>query len=116
MKKLLLIAALLFASYGAFADEFDDFVAGMRKDLRAEGVKVRSNKSTRTVFLDIKFPIESSQITPEVLAEMKRILIKPIKDDPRAVAELKDLRVTLVYNIISTDGRVFKIRVRSSEL
>ena len=31
MKKLLLIVALLFASYGAFADEFDDIVAAMRQ-------------------------------------------------------------------------------------
>ena len=116
MKKLFLIAALMFASFGAFADDFDEFVAEARKSLASEGVKVRSDKAERTVFFDINFPIESSQVTPEVLAEMKQILIKPVKSDPQAVAELQALKVTLVYNIISTDGKVFKITVRSSDL
>ena len=37
MKKLLLIAALLFASCGVFADEFDDFVKTIQQKVGTGG-------------------------------------------------------------------------------
>ena len=109
MKKLLLIAALLFASYGAFADDFDLFVAGMRES----GVgMVRTDKSHRIVFLDVKADFES--LSDQELAEIKSMILKGMPAENAAI--IRELNVTIVFNYISKNGKIYSVVITSSDL
>ena len=117
MKKLLLIVALLFASYGAFADEFDDIVAAMRQTSHQTGWKVRSNRATRTITFDIKLPPDVQSASPKDLADFKEAFVPEFRKSagPRGVALIKRNRVTMVFRLILTNGRIYRVVVRPHE-
>ena len=118
MKKLLLVAALLFASFGAFADEFDDIVAGVKKDCTAQGWQVRSDKAKRIIFFEIKVPAASEGVTQAQFDEMKPMLVKSFKGGAKAegAAALKKLNITLQFNFVTTDGKVFRTVISPADL
>lgn len=115
MKKLILIAALLFASYGAFADEFDDFVGEMRERAENKGNSVRVDKARRIIFMDYKLAGRKS-FTEAELAGVREFVMKGLRGDKRFAALIKKYGVTVLYNYISTDQNVFTIVVTPNDL
>ena len=122
MKKILLSAALLFASYGAFADDYDDFVHELRnklgevtKNLGGPKAAVRADKPHRIVFIDFWMPDDLRRTTPEEDAEIRRTMIEQFKNDDSADA-IRELNVTLVYNYISKKGRIVSVVISSADL
>ena len=123
MKKLLLIAALLFASYGAFAEEmindFDALVVVLKTQLEKQGVEVRSDRATNTIFFDSKVPKPSNGVTQEQLDAMKPVMIRGMKDrdkDGKTVQLFKRLKIKLVYNFVTTDGVKYQLVISHEEL
>ena len=118
MKKLLLIAILTFASFGVFADEFDDFVVSMRENAAQQGWTVRSDKKNRTVFFDVKLPKSEEVITQEMFDALKPELVKNFKKStgPVGIDFLKTRGITLVFVFISTDTKQFKVTISPRDL
>ena len=111
MKKLLLIAALLFASFGAFADDFDTFVEAMKTE---NSVVIRADKPHRIIFIDTKLSDDIVSLSDEEIAEIKKELFKAAKgDDPSVV---KDLNVTIISNFITKDGKIYSVVISSGDL
>lgn len=110
MKKFLLAAALLFAFHAVFADDFDDFVKGMKED---GGLTVRADKPHRMIFLDTRFETAAS-LTEEQIAEIKSELLKALAGDTAAV--IKALNVTIVVNYIMKDGSIHSVVIASGDL
>ena len=118
MKKLLLIAALLFASYGVFADEFDDVVKTLQSNSGAIGCKVRSNKSKRIIYIDFKLPAEVTSASSEELAEFKKEFIKSFRSSSqgKAVVVMKRINASFCINLILTNGKVYRVRIAPDEM
>ena len=118
MKKLLLTAVLAFAACGAFADDFDDFVAVMQRNSANQGWVVRSDKAKRLVFFDIRIPAAGRDVTQEQFDTMKPDFVKNFKDSTGAkgIAALKEFKVTLVFNFIATDGKRFRMTIAPADL
>ena len=120
MKKLLLAAALLFASYGAFADQFDDLVTMLRRNGEKQGWVVRSNKVGRTIFIDIKLPQtgEGVTLTQAQFDELKPMFVemfrKSVKEEN--VPAFKSWNITIQWNFVTTDGKVFKLAIAPRDL
>ena len=117
MKKLLLIAALLFASYGVFADEFDEFVQGAKGGVKniPNVIAVRADKAHRILFFDFRLPDHVKDVSDEQHAEMKRAMIRYFKNSSFAEG-FKELEVTVVYNYITADGKIYSVVISSSDL
>ena len=121
MKKLLLIAALLFASYGVFADEFDDFVKTIQQKVGTGGT-IRAAKKARIIFIDLKIPGKISELSPEKRAQFFQQL--PLFEQQfltslRGTADakwLKENNVVIVYNLVSLDPQVFSVVITPVEL
>ena len=111
MKKLFLIAALMFAAVGAFADDFDDFVRGATSK-KIEGVTVCPDKAHRIVFFNCKLSVPGSSVTAEQIAEARNAIIRSLKNPDIP----PDFDITLIYNFISTDGEVFPIVINIADL
>ena len=112
MKKLMLIAALLFASYGVFADEFDDFVAGARNG----GVgDVRAVKEYKLVFFDYKLP-GNTNVSEEKLAEAKKFLLAELKKNPQFAPFIRNSGITIIYNYINEERKVFSIVITPGDM
>ena len=118
MKKLLLIAVFTFASFGVFADEFDDFVTGMKQSSAQQGWEVRSDKKKRTVFFDVKLPQDSEGVTQEMFDALKPELVKNFKKSTGAVGIdfLKTRGITLVFVFTTTDNKQFKVTISPRDL
>lgn len=118
MKKLLLIAALMFASFGVFADEFDDFVADMKEKSAQQGWAVRSDKKNHTVFFDVKLPQSGEGVTQEMFDAVKPDLVKSFKKSTGAggIDFLKTRGITLVFVFTSTDNKQFKVTISPRDL
>lgn len=119
MKKLLFTAALLFASFGVFADEFDDFVGKMRKGADQNGVRLRADRDRRTIFFDFELPAENAGLTQARLDAMKPDMIADMKKkdrDGKFVSTVKNLRLTFVYNFTADDGRKLRLAISWREL
>lgn len=118
MKKLLLIAALLFASYGAFADEFDDLVTVLRNNGAKQGWTVRSVKEKRIIFIDMKLPNASDGVTQAQFDEIRPMFVdvfkKSIKEEN--VPAFKKWNITIQFNFITTDGKTFKLVIAPRDL
>jgi len=118
MKKLLLIAALLFASYGAFADEFDDIVNLFKVGAAQQGWKVRGDKPKRIIFIDIKLPMDGELVTQEVFDLIKPMVIENFRKElgPDGIAMIRSYRLTLCLNFITNDGKILKLVLSPTEL
>ena len=118
MKKLLLAVALMFAAVGVFADEFDNYVEQMRKELADSGFAVRSDKRTRTIFFDIRTGDEVKTVSQQELAEIKQGFVESFKQSGKAqgVAKVKALQITFVFNIILTNGRTYQVAITPDDL
>ena len=118
MKKLLLIVALLFASYGAFADQFDDLVNLLRSNGEKQGWTVRSNKVKRIVFIDMKLPAASDGVTQEQFNEVKPMFVDVFKKSLKEenVPGFKKLNITIQFNFVTTDGKYFKLVIAPRDL
>ena len=118
MKKLLLIAALLFASYGAFADEFDEFVSLLRDNVTKQGWKMRADKAKRIIYIEGKLPCPSDGMTQEIFDELRPMLIGAFKQNLREenVPEFKKLNITIVFKIITTDRKFFTLKIAPRDL
>ena len=118
MKKLLLIAALLFASYGAFADDFDEIVDAFRSGAAKAGWGFQVNYQRRVVFFDIKFSENVKAFTRKELEDFKREFIKSFSRNagPNAVARIKENHVIMVVHLVMADGYKYKVRIPWHEL
>ena len=118
MKKLLLAAALLFASFGAFAEDdvFDNFVEGMRKELAPQGMKVTSDKAKRIVTIELKLPADVKAISQEEAAMIKKELIGELTKNSDVAAVLQALKITMIYNFVLVDGATVKVKVTPADL
>ena len=123
MKKLLPLAMLLFASFGVFAaetiDDFDTLATALKTRLEERGVLVRADKAARTIFLDFKVPNPSNGITQAQIDAMKPDMIRGMKErdkDGKQARLFKDLKVTLVYNFVTTDGVKYTLVISYKEL
>lgn len=118
MKKLFLIAALLFASVGVFADEFDDVVVGMRNNVASQGWKVRSNKAKRIIYVDVKLPSEVTSASNEELYEFKKAFIQSFRQGagPKGIARMKRIGATLCINLILTNDKVYPVMITPADL
>ena len=116
MKKLLLIASLLFASYGVFADDpFDTFVENVREEARTSGHVVRADRQHRMVFIDIRLPAEAGSLDDAQFAELKSELLKEARED-KDIAAVKERDVTLVFNFITGDGKIRSVVIAPADL
>lgn len=118
MKKLLLIVALLFASYGVFADEFDDLVTVLRNNGAKQGWTVRSVKEKRIVFIDMKLPAASDGITQAQFDEVRPMFIDVFKRSvqEKNVPVFKMWNITIQFNFTTTDGKMFKLVIAPRDL
>ena len=122
MKKLLLIAALTFASFGVFADEiadeFDSFVTVIKQNSAQQGWEVRSDKKKRTVFFYVKLPSASEGVTQEVFDAAKPELVRNFKKSTGAtgIDFLKTRGITLVFVFTTTDSKQFKVTISPRDL
>ena len=118
MKKLLLIAALLFASYGAFADQFDDFVIMLRQAGKQQGWVIRSNRARRIAIIEAKLPCASDGMTQEQFNEFKPMFVEMFKKSLKAenIPTFKSLNIAIQFNIITTDGKIFKLVIAPRDL
>ena len=118
MKKLLLIAALLFASCGVFADEFDNVVAVLRANGKKQGWTVRSDKARRTIFIGVRLPNASDGATQEQFDAAKPVFVdsfrRSIKEEN--VPAFKKWNITIQFNFITTDGKTFKLVIAPRDL
>ena len=112
MKKLLLIAALMFASFGAFAEEdiFDVFVTEMKKN---EAFTVRADKPHRIIFIDIKLPEEAIVLSDEQMSELRSEMLRNLRDVSEAV---KAIGGTIIYNFITANGKIYSLVCAPSDL
>jgi len=118
MKKLLL-AALLFVTFGAFADEFDDFVAKMQQGSARDGIPLRVDREQRMIFLDFKLPPHNDDWTQKQLDAQKQEIIGNIRKrdkDGKFVAEMKKLKLTFVFNFTSSKGKILRMRISWMDL
>lgn len=116
MKKLLLAAMLLFASYGVFADDLDQFVQNLRPGLSKQGIELRPFKAERIVFLDSKIQHKLSEFDQTQLdffntqiALIKQNTINEFKKNPAIVNLIKNDRITFIYNFIFIDQKVLSL-------
>ena len=118
MKKLLLIAALIFASYGAFADDFDDVAELFRRNAAKVGWGYRVDRAKRMVFFDIKFTENVKSFTRQDLADFKREFIISFKKGagPNGVAKIKRARLTMVLKLTMADGYSYRVKIPWYEL
>ena len=118
MKKLLLTAALLFASYGVFADEFDDFVATMKRQSAGAETVVRANRAKRIVFFDTRINQNSKGITQEIFDSMKPQLEKDFRKKlgPEGIKFLKRNNISLVFRFVMLDGKRFRVAITPRDL
>ena len=118
MKKLLLALVLMFATVGVFADTFDDLVKFMKTSCAEEGWTIRSNKEKRVIFIDVKLDADSEGVTQELFDTLKPELVKNFKQGAKqeGVNALKELGVTLAFNFVTKDGKVFKIAITPKDL
>ena len=118
MKKLFLIAALMFAAVGAFADDFDMVVQLEQQAGEKGGFKVRGDKEYGVIFYDIKLSADTAPASPEELAEAKKEFLKIYRRNagPNGIAILKKLSVSLIVNFIYTDYTILSIVITPDEL
>ena len=119
MKKLLLTAALLFASLGAFAAEkeepeelrlFDRFVSELKKKA-PEDADVRGDREHRFVYLDLQMPVAST--APFDISAAREGVAMYLK----GAAELfKTLKITVLVNFVTTDRKIRTVVVTPQEL
>ena len=116
MKKLFLIAALMFASFGAFADEFDDVVRALQGN--SAGLKVSANRAQRVIYIDFNLPPDVTSATSDDLAEFKAEFIKSFRSSSRGngPAVMKRVGASFCINLIMTNGRVLRVRITPDEL
>lgn len=115
MKKLLLFAALMFAPFGVFADELDDFVAGARKSAEADGDAVRFDRAHRIVFMDYKL-VPGGSFTEADLARTRESILNHIRSAPQEAEFIRRHGVTIIFNYISDDRAIFTIIIAPSDL
>ena len=118
MKKLLLIAALIFASYGAFADEFDDLVTYIQEDSKSQNgiASIRAAKEYGIIFMDIKFPGSRKLSAEELDGGKKKIINEWRSGIPEFLAKVKKLRLVIIINFINEDREIFTMIVTPDDL
>ena len=118
MKKLFLIAALMFASFGAFADDFDDLVAINRRAAAKVGWGFRADYERRLLCFDIKFSEDVKAFTRRELEDFKREFILSFRKnaDPEIVDRMRMAKVTMVIHLVMADGYKFKVSIPWYEL
>lgn len=118
MKKLFLIAALLFASYGAFADEFDDIVILLRSNGEKQGWRIGANRSRRIVSIDLQLPVAGLGVTQEQFDLLKPTFVEMFRKslNEENVSAFKKLNITIQFNFVTTDGEVFKLVIYPRDL
>ena len=118
MKRALPIVVLALASFGVFADEFDDFVGKMRRGADQSGVQLRADRERRTIFFDFKLPAEVTSASSEELAEFKKEFIKSFRSSSqgKAVVVMKRINASFCINLILTNGKVYRVRIAPDEM
>ena len=118
MKKLFLIAALLFVSYGVFANDFDNVVKLEQVQAEKAGYKVRGDKAYNVMFYDIKLPADVTSVSREDIEVTKQQFVSAYKRNAGAagIALLKKLNITLIVNLIKTDYTIYSFVVTADEL
>lgn len=118
MNKLFLIAALLFASCGTFADEFDDLEALLRSNEKKEGWLVSSNKDRRIIFIEMKLSAASDGMTQTQFDEFKPMFVEMFRKslEEKNVPAFKKLNITILFNFVTTDGKLFKLVIGPGDL
>ena len=114
MKKLLLAAALMLTSFGAFADEFDDLVKELR-DTAPAGCSVRAAKKYRVIFADCKVP-DKRLPTDAELASVKTALLNEWRKTPQISAVLKDNDISVFINYVGRDGTIRTIIIAPADI
>ena len=122
MKKLLLAAALMLTSFGAFADEFDDFVKKMQAGVNKKGIELVVFKRERVILLNGKFPMKFSELNEQQLRlfsnidEFKRMTVEEFRKHPVFMNMVRKYHTTLVYNFIFADFKVASMVITPDDL
>ena len=118
MKKICLILLIIagFTSAGLLHaaslndTQFDQYVQ-LTKNSKANppGMTLVADKTYRVMYITMPIAIPYSSVTPEVIAKMKDAMLSSLKKSAADCKVIKDLKITVVYNFMTTDKYLFTI-------
>ena len=121
MKKLVLIAALLFASYGVFADEYDDFARAVEKNA-GPSAKVHIYKKEGVLVANYKLDLDLSKLPPErrdmifqSVPELKNKIIEAFRNSADAEF-MRNKKLTSIVNYITLDREIITVVITPIDL
>ena len=123
MKKAFLgCLAVLSMCFGLYADstadtQFKQYVEVTRNNKEnPEGMTVCADNTYRILYMAFPLPVNSSDVTPEVLKAAKKEMLAEMAKDDDDKKVIKDLKISIVFTFVTTDKRMFSINISHMEL
>lgn len=118
MKKIILVCLVFLGmSMALFADavsdtQFRQYVELTRKHKNnPKGMTVTADYTYRIIYAAMPMPNASSDITPQVMANMKKAMLAAMRKQKADCKIMKNLKIQTVYTFITSDRKVFSISI-----
>lgn len=120
MKKIILVCLVFLGmSMALFADavsdtQFRQYVELTRKHKNnPKGMTVTADYTYRIIYVAMPMPMPnaSSDILPQVMANMKKAMLAELRKQKADCKIMKNLKIQMVYTFITSDRKVFSISI-----
>lgn len=123
MKKLLLgclVVSLM--CVGLYADSIEDNQFRQYVELtknspsNPDGMSVSADYKYRIIYATLPLPLNKSDVTPDVAAEMRNAMLTEIKKEKADCKVIKDLKIYFVFTFITSDKNLVMISISYKDL
>ena len=118
MKKLILGTFLFLGIISAlYADSnadkrFKEYVELTRKNPNnPPGSTIVADNTYRIMYMTLPIDCRASQMSPEVLKKLREMMLEGMRKETEDVKIIKELKISIVYTIITKDKKVFCIPI-----
>lgn len=123
MKKFLLgcflVACVCSGLYAGSAEDtqFKQYVELTRNHQgNPEGMTVTADNTYRIIFVAMPITINKSDVTPQMLKQMRAEMLKGLAKEKADCKVIKDLKISIVYTFITSDKNIFSITFSYKDL
>ena len=81
-----------------------------------KGMTVCADYTYRVIFVTLPIPADFSSVTPKVMKNMKEGIIKAMKTATDDVKIVRNLKINIVYNYITSDKKIVAITISYKDL
>lgn len=113
---------VLSVCFGLYADttadtQFKQYVELTKNDKdNPEGMTVCADNTYRIIYVAMPLPVNSTDVTPQVLQTMKKEMVAGIAKEEADCKIIRDLKISIVYTFITSDKRIFSITFSHKDL